>query len=202
VPGAIKEGISVAEQCVNQGKKIGGVAFYFRDWSKEDGYHVGYTLGEKMYVNHGLFVNQALKDVNYIDEETCFFYNGDGDLCLSMWQKGYEIIDSPKSFVEHYPHANLDVRSTNYERYKSDIANYLSKWTGIFYNPALNNLGKQKQLLFNDLTRTGEKFKTLHDQVVAERPDVIRAPSRFSRCMKQIGWKYASLNRKIQSFFR
>jgi GT2 family glycosyltransferase len=163
---------------------------------------VGCTLGEKMYVNHGLFVREALKAVDYIDEETCFFYNGDGDLCLKMWQAGFEIIDAPQSFIEHYPHANVDVRSTNYDRYKSDVKNYLAKWEGIYYDPIKNNLGKKVELAFNDTTKTGERFLSLHEQVIAARPDLVRQKSQLQQSMETLRWKYKAAVRKAKGLFR
>jgi len=124
VPGAIKNGYKLFEKELKGGRKIGAIAFYWRDWSRQEKYHVGYTLGNKLYVNHGIYLNQALKDVDYIDEDTYFFYNGDGDLCLKMWKNGYEIIPAPDSYIEHYPHANLDVRKSNYHKQKSDNKKY------------------------------------------------------------------------------
>ena len=79
-----------------------------------------------MYVNHGLYLNSALKEVNFIDEETFFFYNGDGDLCLKLLQKGYKSVSSPDSYVEHYPHANLGVIKSNHQRQKEDNLNYFT----------------------------------------------------------------------------
>jgi glycosyltransferase involved in cell wall biosynthesis len=178
VPGAIVNGVNLFERHLEAGKKVGAMAFYWRDWSMQDKYHVGCTLGEKMYVNHGLYLNQALKDVDYIDEDTFFFYNGDGDLCLKMWQSGYECVDSPESFIEHYPHANLNVRKTNYSQFNRDLKNYLNKWAGIFYNKRLNNLGKIIEKEFEDKSKTGERFRDIHREIVRLNPAVV-APKAF-----------------------
>ena len=117
IPGAIINGYNHAETELANGRKIGGIAFYFREWSKRQEFFVGCTLANKMYVNHGLYLRTALEQVGFLDEETYFFYNGDGDVCLKMWHQGYEIIDSPNSYIEHYPHANITVRSTNYKKH-------------------------------------------------------------------------------------
>jgi len=170
VPGAITHGCELFEKELNNEKKVGAVAFYFRDWSKQKKYHIGYTLGEKMYVNHGLYLNDALKDVGYIDEETYFFYNGDGDLCLKLWQKGYECISSPNSFVEHYPHANLEVIKTNHQRQNRDNKNYFKKWEGIFYDKKLHNIGKIEWKAYNDVHNTGELFQAMHKDTVLKLP--------------------------------
>ncbi len=201
VPGALANGIKRADQEISKGSNIGAVAFYFRDWSKEDDYHVGYTLGEKMYVNHGLYVKKALDAVGYIDEETFFFYNGDGDLCLKMWQQGYEVIDAPDSYVEHYPHANMAVRKTNYEKHKQDTDNYLKKWDGIFYDRKKNNLGKTITKSFKDVSRTGELFLDLHAQIIAKHPEVLRTKPLVKRFAEQVIWKWRSGIKKISSMW-
>ncbi len=201
VPGALVNGINHAEQELSRNRNIGAVAFYFRDWSKEQEYHVGYTLGEKMYVNHGLYLKKALEDVNYIDEETFFFYNGDGDLCLKMWQKGYEVIDSSNSYLEHYPHANPQVRKTNYEKYKQDVDLYLKKWDGIFYDRKKNNLGKTVTKSFNDLAKTGEKFLDLHEKIIAKHPAILAGKPAFKRFSENMMWKYRAGVKKITSMF-
>ncbi len=178
VPGAIVNGVNLFERNLTEGKKAGAMAFYWRDWSVQEKYHVGCTLGEKMYVNHGLYLNQALKDVDYIDEDSFFFYNGDGDLCLKMWHVGYECVDSPESFIEHYPHANLNVRKTNYSQFNKDLKNYLNKWDGVFYNKKLNNLGKIIEKEFDDGFKTGESFRDIHRVIVDLHPAIV-APKPF-----------------------
>ena len=157
VPGAIKNGYEVFEKKLNGGNNVGAVAFYFRDWGKQKKYHVGFTLGLNMYVNHGLYLNDALKAVDYIDE-SFDFYNADGDLCLKMKQVGYSCITSENSYVEHYPHANVAVRKTNESKYKNDLKKYLKKWMGIFYDKKTNILGKIKEKEFEDFFKTGDRF--------------------------------------------
>ncbi len=198
VPGALINGYQHAQQQRQADKNIGAVAFYFRDWSKDDAYHVGITLGDKMYVNHGLYLNQALKDVDYIDEHNYFFYSGDGDLCLKMWHKGYEVIDSPNSYVEHYPHANIKVRKTNSSQFKRDSKNYIAKWEGIFYNPKFNNLGKNVFKTFEDTTQTGNQFETMHREVLEKHPHVIKE-SLFTKFDNQLRWKYRAAIRKFRN---
>jgi len=162
VPGAITNGYNLFEQELSHGRKIGAVAFYWRNWSQQENYYVGYTLGNKLYVNHGMYLTTALKSIDYIDEETYFFYNGDGDLCLKLWHAGYECIESPDSYIEHYPHANVDVRKTNYQKFNQDLELYLKKWDGIFYDPKLNNLGMYREKAYHDPLKTGELFQKTH----------------------------------------
>jgi len=199
VPGAIVNGYNVFEQELARDRKIGAVAFYWRNWSQQENYYVGHTLGNKLYVNHGMYLNTALKAVDYIDEETFFFYNGDGDLCLKLWHAGYECIESPDSYIEHYPHANVDVRKTNYQKFNQDLELYLKKWEGIFYDPKLNNLGMYREKAYHDPLKTGELFMTLHVQVLEKYPN-INKKSWIGHAAKTCSWVWKAVKRKVRVF--
>ena len=82
------------------------MAFYYRNWPQERNYYVQRTFGGKLMVNHGLFARSALEAVGWVDEDRYQFYKADGDVCLKMWQAGYEIEDCPGAFVEHFESAN------------------------------------------------------------------------------------------------
>jgi glycosyltransferase involved in cell wall biosynthesis len=159
VPGAIKNGVELFEKRLSAGDKIGAVAFYWRNWPEQGKYWVGTTLGNKIFVNHGLYLKEALEKVGYVDEETYSFYHADGDLCLKMWHIGYVCIDSPDSFIEHYSHANLDVRGSNLTKQQDDWAHYLKKWSGIFYQPELNNTGGWLERDYQDTEETAKVFR-------------------------------------------
>ena len=107
------------------------MAFYWRNWPEQNDYWVGLTLLGRMFVNHGLYRRSALDEVGFADEETYAFYHADGDLGLKMWDAGYVCIASSDSYVEHYSHANLQVRTSNLMRQKEDWDNYVSKWQRI-----------------------------------------------------------------------
>ncbi|MBY0353708.1 glycosyltransferase [Candidatus Babeliales bacterium] len=201
VPGALKNGCAYFDQQREAGNKLGALAFYWREWSREESYHVGCTLGEKLYVNHGMFLNSALKEIGYIDEETFFFYNGDGDLCLKLWQAGYKVFDAPDSYVEHYPHANVDVRKTNYQKMKDDLNRYLAKWEGVYYDAKLNNLGKIISKIYEDPTNTGACFDFLHQEVLEKHPQVVKGKSLPAKALERLTWKYRGALRKINALF-
>ncbi len=153
VPGAIKNGIALADKQIKAGKKLGGVAFYWRNWPEQEKYWVGLAWGDRMFVNHGLYTREALQKVDYVDAENLFFYHADGDLSLRMWEAGYLTIDSPDSYIEHFSDANSEVRATNMERQKQDWATYEKRW---------KHLGKPKndwiEKPFNDSGKTAEKY--------------------------------------------
>jgi glycosyltransferase involved in cell wall biosynthesis len=130
---AVNNGIDRYIHLKREGKKIGGIAFYYRNWPEEAKYYVQKTLGGKLMVNHGLFLKDALESVNYADEERYIFYKADGDLCLKMWQAGYEIVDCPNSFVEHYYDPDESIRRSNYAVLTQDKKAYKKRWSGIYY---------------------------------------------------------------------
>lgn len=133
IPGAIQNGYNFFEEKQNEGIKLGGVAFYFRDYPVRKKYAVAVNVGN-LYVNHGLYLNKALKEVDYISEDEYHFYFADTDLVLKMKQKGYEILASKKSFVEHYFEATPQIRaSNNDDKKEKDRLWLIEKWCGVAY---------------------------------------------------------------------
>ena len=128
VPGAITNGLQLFDRELKQGRRIGAIAFYFRDWPIDPEYKIGRTWGDRMYVNHGLFLREALADVGYVDEDSYRFYHADGDLALRMWDAGYTCVDSKDSYIEHYPHATRGVRASNMAEQKKDWVRYVARW--------------------------------------------------------------------------
>ncbi len=159
LPNAVNAGLARFESVLAEGRRIGALAFYFRDWPNQKEYGAQLTLGGKLFVNHGMFLRQALQEVEWADEERYIFYKADGDLCLRMWSAGYEVLDSPESLVEHYAHANLQVRQTNEGSVLAhDRAAYLKRWQGIYYFPDQPEARKRLTLQFEDASHTAEQF--------------------------------------------
>jgi glycosyltransferase involved in cell wall biosynthesis len=163
VPGCIRNGVEVFESAAAHGRKVGAAAFYWRNWPEASRYWVGRTLGKKLFVNHGLYLRAAMQEVGFADEESYSFYHADGDLSLKLWDAGYECIDAPQSFVEHFSHANLAVRASNQERQKQDWDTYVARWTGKFHDAGSSFTGDWIELEYRDPTRTAEKFRPLMD---------------------------------------
>ena len=162
VPGAVMNGVRHYETLRQQGRNVGAVAFYWRNWPEQKEYWVGLTHGERMFVNHGLYLRTALQEVAWIDEDRYHFYCADGDLCLKLWERGYEVVDCPSSFVEHFSHANLAIRASNLENEQKDRAAYQDRWRGIFFDPSKPNRRDWIYLTHEDPTRTAEGFKRAH----------------------------------------
>lgn len=152
-PGSVKNGIDYFEELLRKGERVGAMAFYWRNWPEQEDYWVGLTLGNKMFVNHGLYLRDALEDVGWIDEETYRFYHADGDLCLKLWKAGYIVRDCKKAFVEHKHHTGSK-RINN----KKDWNAYLKKWEGVFYFHESPQTGGWNYLSYIDPTYTSSKF--------------------------------------------
>ena len=162
IPGAINKGIYYFEEQLRSGKNIGAMAFYFRDWPRSEKYMVNVEFG-KLYVNHGLFLKEALEKVGYIDEEY-EFYNADIDLCLKLDQAGFATIDSEKSFIEHFTHTSKKIRKSNNSKRTEDNQRILKKWSGIYYNhnDRINDIRYSKEMQFTDPEDTYKKFKSFN----------------------------------------
>jgi GT2 family glycosyltransferase len=161
LPGSIEHGVQVFEDSLAKRKLVGGVAFYFRNWPEEKQYYVQRTLGGRLMVNHGLFLREALEQVNWIDEDAYMFYKADGDLCLRLWDAGYEIIDAPGAFVEHFLDAEETVRLSNNQTLEMDKKTYATRWKALLLTAGNDQMGKVTNP-FEDPARTAEiKFGSL-----------------------------------------
>ncbi|MGD0340013.1 MAG: glycosyltransferase [Bacteroidota bacterium] len=153
ISGAVKNGVEQFEKMLAEEEKVGAIAFYWHNWPEQKDYWVGLTLGNKMFVNHGLFLRKALEEVCWIDEQTYQFYHADGDLCLKLWQAGYQVIDCKTAFVEHFDHVKPS-RVSNVKDWDA----LLEKWKGIFYDPQKNNIGGWLHQYYFDQNRTYRQF--------------------------------------------
>lgn len=159
VPGAIRNGYELFERELEQGAKIGAMAFYFRNWKDEETYKVQGVFGDKLCVNHGLYLKQALEEIDYIDEDRYMFYYADRDICLRLLQKGYTTIDAPDSFIEHFKHVDsTTTRKKNILDSKSDAEAFMKRWHGIYHKDNKDN-GTEKRKTFHDPHNTVVLYK-------------------------------------------
>lgn len=133
VPGSIKNGVGLFEDQLSKGHRVGAVAFYWREWPMHREFMVGLTFGKK-FVNHGLYLRSVTQELNGFDEDTYHFYHADSDLCLRMWNAGYEVVECPDAYVEHFSHANMKVRLRNSAYQKEDWAAYEKRWNPVYHD--------------------------------------------------------------------
>ena len=154
LPNAISQAESHARQMQNEGRKIGGVAFYFRDWPNEEEprYFVQHTIGGMLMVNHGFFNKAALEEVGYAEEEEFSFYKADSDLCLKIWHAGYEITDCKTSFVEHLLLPSELLRTANTQSMNDDRLSLFNRWDGIYEKIDFPDMFKKAYREYSDYT--------------------------------------------------
>jgi glycosyltransferase involved in cell wall biosynthesis len=135
-PDTLANGVRHFDRAIVDGRRIGAVPFYWRSWPEEKVYRLGFTLGGKIMVNHGLFLREALEQVGWIDDRNYDFYCADGDLSLKIWRAGYEIDACKTALLEHFERVDPNVREQNLAGLKIDWDTYVGRWTGIYYDPA------------------------------------------------------------------
>jgi len=165
-PYALAEGYKQFEALLADGNKVGALAFYWRESFEEEMYRVGIPAGHLMYVNHGLFLNGALRDINYIEENEFKFYCADIDLSLKLWAKGYSVIAAENAYVEHYPHATLAVKKGNSSIAQNDFVEIIKKWQQLY--PRLNNrsLGGMHKKFYDDPYATIAVYNPMHQSIL------------------------------------
>jgi glycosyltransferase involved in cell wall biosynthesis len=160
IPGAIINGYNLFERELTSGRKVGAVAFYWRNWPNWKKYLVMAAPDGRVLLNHGIFLRKVLEDVGYIDEIHYRFYHADSDLCLKISKSGYEIIPSPDSYIEHYAHANLLLRKTNIDLSPKDFEFFYQKWKEqLNLTPGNTNPWIKIEKEYHDLHKTVNQFR-------------------------------------------
>jgi len=126
---ALSKGIETYERMSAAGRKVGAVAFRWRSYPEETNYRVGFTLGNRMFVNHGFYVRDALESVGWLEEEALKFYFADGDVCLKLADHGYEVICGEESFVEHFEIPKQSSPNVSTELVSSEWDVYCERWS-------------------------------------------------------------------------
>lgn len=152
----IEKGIIEINTQQNSNKKIGGIAFYYRDWPIEEMYKVHFTYGNLLAINHGIYTKEALESVGYINDKDYQFYCADGDLSLKIWRKGYSIIKSKNCFVEHHAHAPSRKSHSSSIQYKDDQKASKLNWAELIERT--NDLGKWEYIKIEDNCKTVNQF--------------------------------------------
>lgn len=160
VPGAIVNGYKLFEDELNKDNKTGAVAFYWRNGTPEPIYYVS-VFANVIFVNHGMYLKSALDEVSYVDEENFQFYSADIDLCLKLWEKGYLCLESPNSYIEHYPHANVTLRIDNEKVMDGDYHALIRKWKHVvnFEGVSKDQIHIMKGKEFIDKSRIASSYR-------------------------------------------
>ena len=165
IPDSVMNAYNEIENRRNAGEKIGGLAFYWRNWPENEQYWVTQLFDEYItMINHGIFYLPAVKKVGWIDEDSYMFYCADGDLACKMLQAGYPILPCENAYVEHRAHVNKQVRNTNSTFTQRDFETFYNKWEGIYYHKG----GSEGRLLkkeFIDFANTIKSFPATRKKI-------------------------------------
>ena len=102
--GCLKKGYDTMVTELRNGNKIGGGAFYFREYPRMDYYRVVVLPNDNININHGFYYRPALESVNWLDEKSYNFYCGDGDIAMRLNLAGWKTIPLPQCFAAHLVH--------------------------------------------------------------------------------------------------
>jgi len=129
-PGCLDNAIQVLESCDDS---VAGGIFYYRNDVAEPGWDqfgIDYTYGRKMLMNYGVVRTEHFRGVQGLDE-AYQFYCADGDLCLKLYQRGYQLVPLHECFVMH--HNTLDAgKQINLGQADGDIQLYRERWGHIY----------------------------------------------------------------------
>jgi glycosyltransferase involved in cell wall biosynthesis len=157
LPEAVNRGVERLESMRKAGRNVAAAAFYFRNWPREERYYVQLTLGAKLFVNHGIYLRRVMEEVGWAEEDAYVFYKSDGDLCLKMWRAGYEVVDCPGAYVEHFDSANPELRETNRAVLQHDREAYIRRWKGT-YDALPLGAGQNLYVEFKDPQETARRL--------------------------------------------
>lgn len=122
-PGCLQKGYDEIRSRISKGEKIGGGAFYFREYPRHDYFRVIKLACGYVNINHGFYYRPAMEAVNWLDEKTFNFYNGDGDFAMRLNMAGWKTIGLPDCYALHLVHLPSRKKSLP-EWYNADMDAY------------------------------------------------------------------------------
>ena len=187
IPHAVMNGMRYIEQRAAEGIQVGAAAFYWRNaWPVDRQYMVSRTVGDTIFVNHGIYVRSALEAVHWLDENHYQFYCADIDVCLRLKQAGYDILAVPDAFVEHYYHASISARQQISPVKSADEANFIQRWKDTYPEVEQGKIVREPLIKkYEDPDRTGYRLypRFEHIRITLQRL-LSRITNRILRMIK------------------
>lgn len=103
-PGCLQKGYDEIVNRINHGEKIGGGAFYFREYPRHDYYRIIMLAEGNVHINHGIYYRPAMEAINWLDEANYNFYCADGDFTMRLNRAGWKTIALNECFAAHLVH--------------------------------------------------------------------------------------------------
>ena len=157
--GCISIGLSKIREHSLGGTNIGGGAIFWRDYPKDIDYHVKVIEGGYIHINHGFYNREALEHVGYFNEDEYEFYGADGDMSISLNEKGWPTVALDGSYAEHLNH-------------RAKYYNIIKWFFGLRVLSANNP----------DLIILREKYKHLNGEAFAPIVRKWKDPNKVARC--------------------
>ena len=174
----------------------GGISFLHRNTIQDyEGFfkEYGYDLyGGRPFINFGLVRKDAFKDVKGFDE-TLTFYAGDTDLCWQIIKKGYNIVPSHYSLVEHINIEDATKISNSGENYRIDTYTFYKKWFDYIVKLKDRMITKERyflldpQIIKKHIVKTSLQYNIPVEYIISvdeEYKKYINSPKTFEK--KQI----------------
>ena len=126
--GALQNGYDELVKRTKNGEKIGGGAFYFREYPRHNYYRVGCLPKDYILINHGFYYKKALEDINFIEEKEYNFYFADSDLVMRLNDNGWKTVVLEESFASHLVHKPVFKKQKLSPSTKRDLEVFTSKY--------------------------------------------------------------------------
>lgn len=126
-PGCLQMGYDEIRERIAQGEKIGGGAFYFKEYPRHNFYRVIKLPKDFININHGFYFKPALEEIGWLDEVNYNFYCGDGDIAMRLNLFGYKTLALNKCFAAHLVHLPSKHR-TKPQWYLDDRQMFMDKY--------------------------------------------------------------------------
>lgn len=137
-PGCLQKGYDEIRHRIEVGEKIGGGAFFFREYPRHDYYRVIMLAENNVHINHGIYYRPAMVDINWLDETNYSFYCADGDFTMRLNRAGWKTIALKDCFAAHLVHAPKSKKSIP-QWQLNDLATYHKMYPETVANPILKH---------------------------------------------------------------
>jgi glycosyltransferase involved in cell wall biosynthesis len=129
--GCITEAVKSLNQ---QTDEVAGGIFFYKNLHEKSSvekfytgrYFIGFSCGQKLIMNYGLFRMDYFREVGGLDERYRF-YCADGDLCLKLYESGKQLVPLPQCFLIHNNVLDMQKKSSE-EGLKDDDSLYRQRW--------------------------------------------------------------------------
>lgn len=102
--GCLQKAYDELKNRIDAGEKVGGGAFFFREYPRHDYFRVIKIPKGYININHGIYYRPAMVDVGWLDEVSYNFYCGDGDFTMRLNETGWKTIPLYDCFALHLVH--------------------------------------------------------------------------------------------------